>query len=126
MDNGKLEHYKQLLLAELRVHARHVSEDQASAIELADDGAKESADLALRDLMSEMVLKLGDRESQMIADIDQALLRMEEGSYGRCTKCNQADRRAPAGGFADSPLRRVMSGSNRGWEWRSETDTLTN
>lgn len=89
MDNGKLQHYKQLLLAELRAHARHVSEDQASAIELADDGAKESADLALRDLMSEMVLNLGERESQMIADIDQALLRMEEGSYGRCGKCNR-------------------------------------
>lgn len=89
MDNGKLEHFKKLLLAELREHARHVSDDQASALELADDDAKESADLALRDLMSEMVLKLGDRESQMIADIDQALLRMEEGSYGRCTKCNR-------------------------------------
>ena len=89
MDNGKLQHYKQLLLAELRLHARHVSEEQANAIELADDGAKESADLALRDLMSEMVLNLGERESQMIADIDQALLRMEEGSYGRCTKCNR-------------------------------------
>ena len=89
MDNGKLQHFKKLLLAELRLHARHVSEEQASALELADDDAKESADLALRDLMSEMVLKLGDRESQMIADIDQALLRMEEGSYGRCTKCNR-------------------------------------
>ncbi|MFY9618239.1 MAG: TraR/DksA family transcriptional regulator [Pyrinomonadaceae bacterium] len=89
MDNGKLQHYKQLLLAQLRLHAQHVSEGQANAIELADDGAKESADLALRDLMSEMVLNLGERESQMIADIDQALLRMEEGSYGRCTKCNR-------------------------------------
>jgi DnaK suppressor protein len=89
MENGKLQHYKQLLLAQLRLHAQHVSEGQANAIELADDGAKESADLALRDLMSEMVLNLGERESQMIADIDQALLRMEEGSYGRCTKCNR-------------------------------------
>ena len=89
MDNGKLEHFKQLLLAELREHARHVRQDQANAIELADDGAKESADLALRDLMSELVLNLGERESQMIADVDQALLRMEEGSYGRCAKCNR-------------------------------------
>lgn len=89
MDNGKLQHYKQLLLAQLRLHAQHVREGQANAIEIADDGAKESADLALRDLMSEMVLNLGERESQMIADIDQALLRMEEGSYGRCTKCNR-------------------------------------
>jgi DnaK suppressor protein len=89
MNNGKLQHYKELLLAELRQHARHVSEDQANAIELADDGAKESADLALRDLMSELVLNLGERESQMVADIDQALLRIEEGSYGRCAKCDQ-------------------------------------
>ena len=96
------------------LHARHVSEDQATALEVADDDAKESADLALRDLMSEMVLKLGDRESQMIADIDQALLRMEEGSYGRCAKCNRQIDEAPVGGFAFGPLRRGMSGSNRG------------
>jgi DnaK suppressor protein len=89
MNTGKLEHYKKLLLAELRLHARHVSEDQATALEVADDDAKESADLALRDLMSEMVLKLGDRESQMVADIDQALLRIKEGSYGRCAKCDR-------------------------------------
>lgn len=89
MDNGKLQHYKQLLLAELRRHARNVKDDQASAIEAADDGAKESADLALRDLTSELVLKLGERESQMIADIDQALMRIDEGSFGRCVKCNR-------------------------------------
>jgi DnaK suppressor protein len=26
----------------------------------------------------------------MVADIDQALLRIEEGSYGICARCNQA------------------------------------
>ena len=89
MDNGKLKHFKELLLAELRRHARQVSDEQANAILMADDGAKESADLSLRDVISELSLKLGERESQMIADIDQALLRMKEGSYGRCVKCNQ-------------------------------------
>lgn len=89
MDNGKLQHYRQLLLTELRRHARQVSQGQASALELADDGAKESADLSIRDLISELALKMGERESQMVADIDQALLRIDEGSYGRCVKCNQ-------------------------------------
>lgn len=89
MDNGKLEHFKQLLLAELRRHAEHVSDEQANAIAAADDGAKESADLALRDVTSELSLKFGERESQMIADIDQALLRMREGTYGRCVSCNK-------------------------------------
>jgi DnaK suppressor protein len=89
MEAAKLEHFKKLLLAELRRHARQVSDEQANAIDMAGDGAKESADLSLRDVISELGLKLGERESQMIADIDQALLRIKEGSYGRCTKCNK-------------------------------------
>jgi DnaK suppressor protein len=89
MEVSKLEHFKQLLLAELPGHARHVSEEQAAALDAASDDAKESADLAMRDVTEEMALKLGDRESQMLADIDQALLRIEEGSYGVCVHCGR-------------------------------------
>ena len=89
MEASKLEHFKQLLLTELRSHARHVSEDQAAALDAASDDAKESADLAMRDVTEEIALKLGDRESQMVADIDQALLRIEEGSYGVCARCGR-------------------------------------
>ena len=87
METSKLEHFKRLLLTELRRHAQHVNEDQAAALDAAGDDAKESADLAMRDENEEMALKLGDQESQMVADIDQALLRIEEGSYGTCTRC---------------------------------------
>jgi DnaK suppressor protein len=98
MDSTRLEHFKKLLLTELREHARHVGEEQANAIDSANDGAKESADLALRDVMSELALRLGERESQMIADIDQALLRIKEGSYGVCGRCSRPieDRRLEA------------------------------
>lgn len=89
MDAAKLEHFKKLLLAELRRHARQVSDEQGNAVGIALDDAKESADLSVRDVISELSLKLGERESQMVADIDQALLRMKEGSYGRCVKCNK-------------------------------------
>ena len=89
MEASKLEHFKQLLLVELRRHAQNVSDDQAAALDAAGDDAKESADFALRDGLEGMALKLGDQESQMVADIDQALLRIEEGSYGVCTRCGQ-------------------------------------
>ena len=89
MEASKLEHFKQLLLAELRRHTEHVSEDQAAALEAASDDAKESADVALRDVTEEMALRLGEKESQMVADIDQALLRIEEGSYGICARCGR-------------------------------------
>lgn len=89
MNESRLKHFREILLAELKRHAQHVSDDQAAAIDAADDGAKESADLSLRDVIEELALKLGDRESQMVADIDQALLRMDEGGYGVCIRCSQ-------------------------------------
>ena len=90
MESSRLNYFRQLLLTELRLHARHVGDDQAAAIEVANDGAKESADLSSRDVIEELALKLGERESQMVADIDQALLRMDEGAYGICVRCGKA------------------------------------
>jgi DnaK suppressor protein len=89
MEASKLEHFKQLLLAELGRHAQHVSDDQAAALDAAGEDAKESADLSMKDVTQEIALKLGDQESQMVADIDQALLRIEEGSYGICARCGK-------------------------------------
>jgi DnaK suppressor protein len=89
MDKIKIEHFRRLLMAELRHHSRLLNDDQAAAIDAADDGAKESADLSLRDVIEELALRLGERESQMVADIDQALMRLEEGSYGLCARCGK-------------------------------------
>jgi DnaK suppressor protein len=89
MEASKLEHFRQLLLAELRLHAQHVSDDLAAALDAAGEDAKESADLSLKDVTQEIALKLGDQESQMVADINQALLRIEEGSYGTCARCGK-------------------------------------
>ncbi len=87
MNAAKREHFKRLLLTELQRHAQHIGEEQAMAIDVVSNDAKESSDLALRDVIQEMALKLGDRESKMVADIDQALMRMDEGSYGVCISC---------------------------------------
>ena len=87
MQPEKLARFKTILLAALQQHAEHVRDDQAAALELSDDGVKDTVDLSLMDVSKEMALRLGERESQMIADIDQALLRIEEGSYGQCARC---------------------------------------
>src|SRR6266849_6786904 len=89
MNAAKREHFKRLLLTELQRHAQHNGEEQAMAIDVVSNDAKESSDLALRDVIQEMALKLGDRESKMVADIDQALMRMDEGSYGVCVRCGR-------------------------------------
>ena len=89
MQAEKLAHFETILLAQLREHSEHVRDDQAAALELSDDGVMDPADLSLMDHNKELALQLGDRESQMIADIDQALLRIKEGSYGICARCGK-------------------------------------
>jgi DnaK suppressor protein len=89
MDAKKLEHFRILLLQQKAEHAEHIRNDHAAAIELSDDGVKDSSDLSVMDVNKELALRLGERESQMVADIDQALLRIREGSYGICVHCGK-------------------------------------
>lgn len=89
MNAERLEYFRRRLLEELPQHADHVRNDQAAALELSDDGVKDTVDMSLMDVNEELALRLGERESQMIADIDQALLRIEEGSYGICARCGK-------------------------------------
>lgn len=89
MQPEKLAHFREILLGQLRQHTEHIREDKAAALDLSDDGVKDSVDLSLMDVNKELALRLGERESQMVADIDQALLRIREGSYGQCARCGE-------------------------------------
>jgi len=89
MDAEKLKHFRKLLLAQLRQNTEQIRTDQAAALDLFDDGVKDSVDLSVQDLNKEIALRLGERSSKVVADIDQALLRMKEGSYGICARCGQ-------------------------------------
>ena len=70
MDAEKLNHFRSLLLNQLRQNTEQVRTDQAAALELYDDGVKDSVDLSVQDLNKEIALRLGERSSQLVADID--------------------------------------------------------
>ena len=89
MQPEKLAHFKTILLDQVRQHTEHIRQDQADALELSDNDVKDTVDLSVQDVNKELALRLGERESQMVADIDQALLRIAEGSYGTCARCGQ-------------------------------------
>jgi DnaK suppressor protein len=89
MQPEKLAHFEKILRTERDKHAENVRGDQAAALELSDDGVKDTVDMSLMDVNKELALRLGERESQMVADIDQALLRIREGSYGTCGRCGK-------------------------------------
>src|SRR5258708_7250942 len=89
MEAEKLEHFRRLLIEQLQKHTEHVRDNQSAALEMGtnDDGVKDAVDMSLMDVNQEIALRLGEHESQMVADIDQALLRIKEGSYGTCSRC---------------------------------------
>ena len=91
MDDKKIERFRTMLLEQLRQHSDQVRDSQQAALEMvaADDGVKDSVDMSLHDVNQEIALRLGERESQIVADIDQALMRIDEGSYGTCARCGK-------------------------------------
>ena len=89
MNGEKLEHFRRILEQQLQQHLAKVSAEQANALESDDDGVKDSVDMSLLDVSKEIAFRLSERESQIVADIDQALLRIREGSYGICASCGQ-------------------------------------
>ena len=89
MNADRIEHFRKILLEELRRHTENVTGGQAAALESMDDGVKDSVDMSVQDVSQELALRLGERESQAVADIDQALMRIDEGTYGRCGRCGK-------------------------------------
>jgi RNA polymerase-binding transcription factor len=89
MDQKKLEHFRTILLRELAEHAQHVRDDQRSAIEGTEDGVKDSLDMSIEDVNKEIAFKMGERESQMVTDIKDALRRIDDGTYGKCQRCGR-------------------------------------
>lgn len=91
MDAEKLEHYRKILTGQLRQQTEAARENQSDALEMAaaDDGVKDVADQSVKDVSQEIEYRLSERASQIVADIDQALLRIEEGSYGICARCGK-------------------------------------
>jgi DnaK suppressor protein len=90
MDKERIEHYRQILTDQLRQHSENVRDNQQAALEAnADDGVKDSVDMSLQDVNQEIAFRLGERESQAVADIDEALRRIDEGTYGTCERCGK-------------------------------------
>lgn len=89
MQSEKREYFRQLLIEQLRRYTEQIRSDQAAALELNNEDVKDSVDLSVLDLNKEILFRIGERDSRLVADIDQALLRIKEGSYGICGRCGK-------------------------------------
>ena len=87
MNEDRIKHFRTLLTEELHRHTQNITQDRANALAAIDDSVKDAGDMSVQDVNQDTALRMGERESQMVADIDQALLRIEEGTYGVCQQC---------------------------------------
>ncbi len=88
MDKQKLNYFRNLLLEQRRTATEDVRSDQATALE-GDDGVKDSGEMSKSDVNKSTAFNLGERQLQMIEEIDQALFRIEKGTYGQCVHCGK-------------------------------------
>jgi len=64
-------------------------QDLRAGQESADDGTEDIVDRANNAYNRELMFSLSDNERATLLQIENALRRMDEGSYGRCANCGQ-------------------------------------
>jgi DnaK suppressor protein len=64
------------------------NQDIRAGQESADDGTEDIVDRANNHYNRELMFSLSDSERQRLLQIEDALRRMDEGSYGRCANCS--------------------------------------
>ncbi len=80
---GKLLERRQRLLRDLAA-----SVGAGLSVEERDTG--DSADRALSSLAKDMAHQVGANEAEAVVQVEEALRRLDEGTYGRCEECGAA------------------------------------
>jgi len=91
------EHFRTMLEEERgRVQSaiKNLSDEHPGSVEDETDDLATASDNHMGDLASvtvnrEIDYSLGENSEQVLADIDAALKRIEDGSYGTCTRCGK-------------------------------------
>ena len=65
-------------------------QDLRAGQESADDGTEDIVDRANNAYNRELMFSLSDTERNTLLMIENALRRMDEGTYGRCSNCGQS------------------------------------
>ena len=87
MDQEQLDHFKTVLLKqkqELLAQANQTVNRQVSRV---NEHVADYADIASQESATAFQLRMRGRERQLIKKIDQALERIEDGTFGLCERC---------------------------------------
>jgi DnaK suppressor protein len=89
MDAKLLAKYRKILMEEKQRLLNNSRNALANEIQLSTDDLPDETDLAASEINQNLIFKLRDRERQLLSKIDEALGRMDEGSFGECEDCQE-------------------------------------
>jgi len=88
MDQQKLDYFRNLLLEQRRQAIEDLESERSTALE--DDGAvKDEGDVSQLDENRDRSFAAATKDTELIEEIDEALRRIDEGTYGQCERCGK-------------------------------------
>lgn len=88
MDQQKLDYFRNLLLEQRRQATEDLNAERNTALE--DDGAvKDPGDASQVDQNRDQSFEAASKDSDLIEEIDDALRRIDDGTYGQCERCGK-------------------------------------
>ncbi len=89
MDAKTVARYRKVLLEEKQRLLNNSKNAIRQELTLSPDDLPDETDLAASEINQNLIFKLRDRERQLLAKIDEALGRMDEGTFGTCMDCEE-------------------------------------
>jgi DnaK suppressor protein len=89
MNSEALAKFRKLLLEEKQRILNNTKQALKNELALSPDDLPDETDLAASEINQNLIFKLRDRERQLLTKIDEALDRMDSGSFGVCQDCEE-------------------------------------
>ncbi|MCC7442138.1 MAG: TraR/DksA C4-type zinc finger protein [Bdellovibrionales bacterium] len=90
MDARKLAKFRKLLTEEkARLTASSRSALKNEALNISADDLPDETDLAATEVNHHLQFRLRDRERRLLSKIEEALSRLDSGSFGTCEDCEE-------------------------------------
>ncbi len=89
MEAKELARYRKLLMEEKQRIINNAKNALKNELAISSDDLADETDLAASEVNQNLVFKLRDRERLLLAKIDEAMERIESGSFGACNECEE-------------------------------------
>jgi DnaK suppressor protein len=89
MDKRKAKSYRDKLLVRREGLVGQVQAAEAYSRERDAEATQDPADMAANAYTKELMMSMSTNDRQLLESIDAALLRIEDGLYGKCIHCGQ-------------------------------------